>query len=576
MLGRIIGELDVFRRRWTTLSTPREARGMRMSRHRRQASRWIPVALVAAALVIATTVTLVLRGSGDESTRSVEPTAQCPASLRIVAASSFAPVLTELAPTLESGDDCVHLEVNVADGRAAPQRVADLQADVWIPDDAAWAGAAGSLALAEAPQGGSGTVLATSPIYMVTDEATAGRLQSAGGSWLGLAKLATSDSGVKLAVRDPAGSGDGLVGVGDVGEAVWLDQGMDASAYALATAHPRTRTVTDGQAMPAASGEVGLVAEYALARPHGEGGGAAPAGSRILAGSDHTAILRYTWLPTAAAVEDPIMTGLIARVLSALTDTDADDAIAKAGLRRPGGPPPPSEIKGLPELKAPPFDVLIPHKLDHVFATWYPADRRSDILVVVDVSGSMGAPAPGSKQPLINLVRSGVLELGKVLPNDSKLALWEFGSDLAPPRDYRTLMPRGTLNDAQRNRLTRAAHALDARNTGTGLYDTLLAAYKSAQAGYRDGIPDHVVLFTDGKNEDDPGSITATELSAKLSAAANPKRPVHVTVISFGPKSNAEAVAKALEPVGGYVDPLTAADEVGAAFIHSAAGGVHH
>jgi hypothetical protein len=549
---------------------------MRMSRHRRQASRWIPVALVAAALVIAITVALVLRGSGDESTRLVEPAAQCPASLRIVTASSFAPVLTELAPTLESGDDCVHLEVNVADGRAAPQRVADLQADVWIPDDAAWAGAAGSLALAEAPQGGSGTVLATTPIYMVTDEATAGRLQSAGGGWLGLAKLATSDSGVKLAVRDPAGSGDGLVGVGDVGEAVWLDQGMDASAYALATAVPRTRTVTDGQAMPAQTGEVGLVAEYALARARGEGGGAAPAGSRILAGSDHTAILRYTWLPTAAAVEDPIMTGLLARVLSALTDTDANDAIAKAGLRRPGGPPPPSEIKGLPELKAPPFDVLIPHKLDHVFAAWYPADRRSDILVVVDVSGSMGARAPGSDKPLIDLVSAGVLELGKLLPDDSELSLWEFGSRLDPPHDYRTLLPRGTLNDAQRSRLTRAAHALDAQNTGTGLYDTLLAAYKSAKAGYRAGIANQVVLFTDGRNEDDPGSISAAQLKASLSAAADPKRPVHVTVISFGPESNAATLKKALESVGGYVDPISTADQVQAVFIHSAAGGVHH
>ena len=548
---------------------------MRMSRHRRQASRWIPVALVAAALVIGTTVGLVLRGSGDEPTRLV-PAAQCPASLRIVTASSFAPVLTEIAPTLESGDDCVHLDVDVADGRVAPERVADLQADVWIPDDAAWAGAAGSLALAEGPRGGSGTVLATSPIYMVTDEATAGRLQSAGGGWLGLAKLVTSDSGVKLAVRDPAGSGDGLVGVGDVGEAVWLAEGMDASAEALATALPATRTVTDGQALPAASGEVGLVAEYALARLRGEGGGAALAGSRILAGSDNTAILRYTWLPTAAAVEDPIMTGLLARVLSALTDTDADDAIAKAGLRRPGGSPPPSEVKGLPKLSAPPFDILIPHKLDHVFATWYPADRRSDILVVVDVSGSMGALAPGSNRPLISLVRGGALELGKLLPNNSELSLWAFGSNLDPPRDYRTLLPRRELDSAQRQKLAQAARALDAQNTGTGLYDTLLAAYKAAKEGYRAGVPDHVVLFTDGKNQDDAGSISAQQLSADLSAVADPKRPVHVTVISFGPESDAATLEKALKPVDGYIESLTSADEVRAVFIHIAAGGVHH
>jgi len=555
--------------------TPREARGMRMSRHRRQASRWIPVALVAAALVIGTTVGLVLRGSGDEPTRLV-PAAQCPASLRIVTASSFAPVLTEIAPTLESGDDCVHLDVDVADGRVAPQRVADLQADVWIPDDAAWAGAADSLAVAEAPRGGSGTVLATSPIYMVTDEATAGKLQSAGGGWLGLAKLATSDSGVKLALRDPGGSGEGLVGAGDVGEAVWLDEGMDASAEALATALPRTRTVTDGQALPTQSGEVGLVAEYALARLRGEGGGAALAGSRILAGSDHTAILRYTWLPTAAAVEDPIMTGLLSRVLSALTDPDADDAIAKAGLRRPGGSPPPSEIKGLPKLSAPPFDILGGHQVDHVFATWYPADRRSDILLVVDVSGSMRALAPGSNRPLISLVRGGVLEVGKLLPNNSELSLWAFGSNLDPPRDYRTLLPRGNLDSAQRQRLTRAAHALDAQNTGTGLYDTLLAAYEAAKAGYRSGVPNQVVLFTDGKNGDDPGSISAGELSARLRAAADPKRPVNVTVISFGLEADAATLENALKPVEGYVDPITTADRVRAVFIHVAAGGVHH
>ena len=46
-------------------------------------------------------------------------------------------------------------------------------------------------------------------------------------------------------------------------------------------------------------------------------------------------------------------------------------------------------------MTEPAFPVLAPHHLDHVFATWYPADRRANILTVVDVSGSIGAARQG-------------------------------------------------------------------------------------------------------------------------------------------------------------------------------------
>jgi Bacterial extracellular solute-binding protein/von Willebrand factor type A domain len=552
--------------------------GVRMSRHRRRSSLLLPAVLLAAATVFAAGIALFVNRSDNEAARLQQPAASCAATLHIVTASSFAPVLTHLAPSLEAGDDCVHLDVKVADGRAAPGQVTALDADVWIPDDAAWAGVAGTTQLGKRPQGGSGTVVATSPIYMVTDEATAERLKHEGGGWLGLARLLTSDSGVHLAVRDPAGSGDGLVGAGAVGEAVWLDQGMDASADALATALRSTRTVTEGQALPAEPGEVGLVAEYALTQRPGDSRSVAGAdGLQILAGSDHTALLRYTWLPTAQAIKDPIMTWRLGRVLSALRDAEAAGAFAAAGLRRPGAADPPTQaVTDLPKISAPPFEVFEPHKVDHVFATWYPADRRSDILVVVDVSGSMGEPAPGSKQPLIDLVRDGVLELAAVLPDESELSLWKFGSRLDPPHDYLTLLPRAPLGDAQRQRLGRAVRALTSQETGTGLYDTILASFRAARDGYREGTPNHVVVFTDGRNEDDPGSISAAQLSAQLKAALDPNRPVSLTVIKFGPESDAKALEKALEPVDGYLDPLTTADEVRAVFIHVAAGGLHH
>ena len=62
-------------------------------------------------------------------------------------------------------------------------------------------------------------------------------------------------SRVRLVAHDPGGSGDGLLALGAVGEAVWLADGMDASADALAVAFPRTRIVAaDTQALPGPAG----------------------------------------------------------------------------------------------------------------------------------------------------------------------------------------------------------------------------------------------------------------------------------------------------------------------------------
>ena len=553
-----------------------------MPRHR--APKRLSFSVIAALLLgmvaaSAAVAALALTGNGgDDSTGPSADESPCAQTLDVVSASSFEPVLTALAGPLESGEDCVHIEVTVADGRAAAAQVAEVGADVWIPDDTAWVGGAESIALAEQSAGGSGTVVATSPIYMVTDDSTAEQVEQAGGGWRALADLVTSDSGVRMVVREPGSSGDGLVAVGAVAEAVWLADGMDASAEALMTALPSTRTVPS-HAIPEENGEVGLVAEYALIPLLADGGGTAAAtvrDSTLLAGSDYSVLLRYTWLPTAEAVEDPALAEPLERVLSALTGEESNDALAEASLRRPDGGPPPEASDRLPEASAAPFDVLGAHNADHVFAAWYAEDRRSDMLVVIDVSGSMSTPAPGSEAPLLDIVGEGTRELAGLLPDESEFALWEFGSLLDPPRDYRTLVARGPLDAAQRQRLDSALNVLAVSDTGTGLYDSTLAAYLTARDGHREGTPNHVVVFTDGRNEDDPGSISADQLAAELVAAQDPERPVELTIITFGPETETAVLESVLEPVEGSVDPLTTADEVRSVFIHLAAGGVHH
>jgi hypothetical protein len=228
-----------------------------------------------------------------------------------------------------------------------------------------------------------------------------------------------------------------------------------------------------------------------------------------------------------------------------------------------------------PALTAKPFDVLQEHHHEHVFATWYVQDRRTNVTVVVDVSGSMAAPAPGSGAPLIDLVRQGCASLGPLLPDNAKLGLWEFGTKLDGVSDHRVLLPFGALDPGRRQALNSAVGALQVLKTGTGLYDTILAAYIAAQAAYQPGITNQVLLFTDGRNEDDPGSLTAEQLAAQLAARVDKNRPVLLSIVAFGQRPETNVLTGALKPVGGYVDSITTAAEVAAVFIHVAAGGLH-
>jgi predicted ribosomally synthesized peptide with SipW-like signal peptide len=536
------------------------------------ADRWIlPAAGVLAVLGLVIAGALAAFNDSPDSANVAR--ASCDRPVRVVTATSFAPVLNALAADAED-DDCVRLDVTTADGRAAVRRAAEVGADVWIPDDGSWAGSAGSLGLVEPPAAGAGAVLATSPFYMVADRATGEKLKKAGGGWLALSGMVGPGKGTRLVVRDPIGSGDGMVAAGAVAEAVWVDKDMDASALWLAGAQKETRIVTDGSpALPSKPDEVGVVPEYAL-RSALKGAGDQ---LTVLPGVDHTAMLRYSWFPIGAAITDPVRKTAVERLYRKLTGPEAAAPIRAAGLRTPADAQAAGD-DGLPAPQAAPFELLGPHHVDHVFATWYADDRRTNLLVVVDVSGSMGAKTAGSNASRIELVRQGCRSVGALLPDESRMGVWEFGSELDGKKDYRTLLAMAPLNTGQRQALGTAITKLKSQETGTGLYDTILAAYTSARNSYRQGVPNQVLIFTDGRNESDKNSITAAQLAAGLGRVADPKRPILLSVVTFGKAAEAKVLENAVKPVEGYVDALTTADEVAAVFIHVAAGGLqqHH
>ena len=125
-------------------------------------------------------------------------------------------------------------------------------------------------------------------------------------------------------------------------------------------------------------------------------------------------------------------------------------------------------------------------------------------------------------------------------------------------------------------RSTGAVAALTPTDTGTGLHDTILAAYRSAQAAYREGTPSHAVVFTDGRNEADNPSLSLDQLRDGVEGRRGPAQAGQPRRHHLRRRARRRRRCRRRStPVQGYVDRLATADEVGAAFIHLAAGGLH-
>jgi hypothetical protein len=522
---------------------------------------------------IGVTVSQLGKNSSAHSTAATQAgqpaAALCTHQIHVVTASSFAPVLDKVSGALASGPSCVAIKTTLADGQGAANVVASSpDADVWIPDDASWRNLPNDATLS----GTAGTPLATSPMYFVTMKNAP--LPAAQSSWVGLASVLAAQTGTKLVIRDPAGSGDGLVAAGAMGDAVFALSGPLQSALDLMRAWQKGRMVTgSAPAFPQASNEVGIVPEYALLRS------GQTDQYTISAPTDATGMMRFTWNPTTAAIADPNRSAALNALHDALTGANSAAALAASGLRGPAGQPIASDghdTTALPQQRAKTLSALSQHHMWHVLTTWHPEQRKANMLVVVDVSGSMGNPASSTDpRPLISLVQDGVSQLGALLPPTAYLGLWKFGYQLSAPNDYQELVPTAVLDPGQQTKFAAAVKQLTAQDTGTALYNTILAGYQYQQAHFQNGMPNELLIFTDGKNEDAPNSISIDKLKAGL-AAADPKKRVQIGILGFRDRLPVDELKGAVSPVGGQVDTLHSANDVLGAFVHAVSGGLTH
>ena len=544
-----------------------------MGRHRskRKTGRVLWIAAGAVVVAVAAGAVVVTAGQlssgksqGGHSSSTSSASTNCRRSVSVIMASSVRPVLDKVVGSLSGTANCVGMQATVADGSDAVTLVEKTRPDVWIADDTSWGNLVPAGILLKAPP----TVIATSPLFAVLPRGAS--LPAGATTWDGLSTALAKRTALRLTLADPAVAGPSMVAAGTLTAAVIEKSGPLISALNLMRAWQGGHTTPGPAPAWPSTGQVGLVTEQQVIQ--------AEAAKRytIRALGGPTALQRVSLSESQAAAADHTRARSVARLKAALMTPTAVKAFEAAGFR---GPREKAEAPASSDLPAVALASTYPttpeHFMYHVLTTWHPERRRANLLVVVDVSGSMADPAPGTKKSLISLVSQGVEQVRSLMPGDSRVGLWEFGSQLDGQRDYRVLVPDRPLDAAQRDRLNAAARKLKAQQTGTGLYDTILAAYRAQLAHFSSDMPTEVMVFTDGRNEDDPDSISLAALRRALVGSDRTKH-VQVGVLGFGNRLPVDAFSSALAPINGQIDTIGSAQEVIGAFVHAVSGGLTH
>ena len=138
--------------------------------------------------------------------------------------------------------------------------------------------------------------------------------------------------------------------------------------------------------------------------------------------------------------------------------------------------------------------------LTTLLGTWDATRKPARVLLVMDVSGSMGDPAGSDRETKLELAKQAATDSLGLFADRDEVGLWIFSTELDGQRDYREVVPIGPVS-ANRDTLKRTLAGLTPLN-GTGLYDTTAAAYDALVKVATPARITAMVLLTDGRNED--------------------------------------------------------------------------
>ncbi|MGH9154019.1 MAG: extracellular solute-binding protein, partial [Acidimicrobiales bacterium] len=206
---------------------------------------------------------------------------------------------------------------------------------------------------------------------------------------------------------------------------------------------------------------------------------------------------------------------------------------------RPGNPdvavsPPIERANGVdPDQPQTELRVPEPAVLAAVIDKWEQHRKAARVLVVLDVSGSMGDPV--ADRTKLDLAKDAAIDAVAQFKDEDEVGLRIFSTGIGPPEhpDYADLVPMGPIG-ANREAIRSRIRNLVPTN-GTPLYTVARDSHRELRQAYDPARINAVLLLTDGRNEDDRNSdLDGTLAALREGGEGQATSPVRLFPIAYG------------------------------------------
>jgi Ca-activated chloride channel family protein len=181
------------------------------------------------------------------------------------------------------------------------------------------------------------------------------------------------------------------------------------------------------------------------------------------------------------------------------------------------------------------LEVPDPEVMVEALARWGEQRKPAKVLLLIDVSGSMGDFATDRGETKLDLAKQAAIDALDQFKDEDDVGLRIFSTDLSTtePFDYVDLVPFGPIAQ-QREEIASRIRSL-VPTQGTPLYTAVEDSYELLQREYAADRINAIVLLSDGQNED-PRNEDLDGLLNALSSAneGQSARPIRVFPIAYG------------------------------------------
>lgn len=526
-------------------------------------------------------------------------------NLSVAAAPDIAPVVEKAAGRFNDSKQkvdgkCVKATVKKVEPAAVTpllsgQAVAggsNERPDVWIPDSSLWISLAQADAEGDDKSGviSTKTSIAKSPIVVGLPQSLAAQLQKQGitasPSWDNLLKAAGGVAGgavtknqmipagsVRLVVPDPMKNAAGMGSLMVTSMLLANDPNRDSIFTGIVrTVRESTVPTVESEFAAFRKGQTGkkpisLSSEQALFQ-YNRTKPAEPAVA--LYPIEGTLSMDYPFTVTGKDASKQKAARLLEKAMTTeATRKDVHelgfrttDSKAPAGFTQAAGVSP-AKPRQLPQPKS--EDVA------KIMQAWSKLTLGLRMLTLIDVSGSMlekVGPNTNRLQAIAQVSQGGL----SMMSNDTELGQWLFSTKMNGDLPYKVTVPIGPLGErigsnTRRGLVLSTLNQMKPKPNGdTGLYRTMLAAYKKMNDTYKPEFGNSILLLTDGKNDDDGGPTLKATLQ-QLKAMQDPNKPIQVNMIGFGKGVDRNELEQIAAATNGNVQVAQTPQEISKIFL---------